>query len=102
MLTTTIDIIRSALRADQTVEVAERDRIVKFLRKPEKSELAQPSPPKILHRHEVAQRLGRSLRFVDRLARNGLLRKVTIPGRKRAIGFRSGELDALIVGGTAT
>ena len=49
---------------------------------------------------EVARRLGRSPRAVDRLAAEGALRKVLLPGRTRAAGFRESDVAALIAWGT--
>lgn len=62
---------------------------------------ATPSntPPRILRRAEVAQRLARSKRAVDRLAADGVLRKVRLPGRARAAGFLESDVVALIGGG---
>jgi hypothetical protein len=42
--------------------------------------------------------LSRSLRFVDTLAKRGVLNKVKLPGRQRALGFRQDEVLALIRG----
>jgi hypothetical protein len=57
------------------------------------------SVPRLLRPVEVAGRLGRSVRYVHRLAKEGFLRKVTMPGRKRAAGFRESDLAVLIAGG---
>jgi hypothetical protein len=54
---------------------------------------------RILRRIEVAQRLSVSLRTVDNWAREGLLSKKRLPGRKLACGFSSQELDKLITQG---
>jgi hypothetical protein len=40
--------------------------------------------------------LSRSPRFVDRLAEQGILRRVRIPGRQRGIGFAQEDVDRLI------
>lgn len=55
-----------------------------------------PVDVRLLRRHEVARRLSVSLRTVDNWAREGLLAKKRLPGRKRACGFSSAEVDKLI------
>jgi hypothetical protein len=60
----------------------------------------EAAPARIIRRMEVARRLGRSPRAVDRLAAEGALRKVLLPGRTRAAGFRESDVAALIAWGT--
>ena len=55
--------------------------------------------PSILTRIQTAERLAHSPRFVDRLAQNGILHKVRLPGRVRCSGFRAADVAALIAGG---
>jgi hypothetical protein len=38
------------------------------------------------------------LRFVDKLAVQGVLRRVKLPGRQRACGFLADEVDRLMAG----
>lgn len=57
------------------------------------------SEPRLLRPVEAARRLSRSVRYVHRLAKEGILPKVTLPGRTRAAGFRESDLAALIAGG---
>ena len=52
----------------------------------------------ILVRAEVARRFNRSLRFVDHLAKAGTIRRVKLPGRKRACGFLAEEIERLMTG----
>ena len=103
MLSTTIDAIRAVLRADPSVTPADRASLLSIIRNHGKavsvSQIAPQTEMCILRRADVARRLGCSLRAVDRIAREGILRKVTFPGRKRACGFRSGDLDRLIGSG---
>jgi putative DNA primase/helicase len=47
-------------------------------------------------RREAARRLDCSIRAVDHWARMGILKKVKISGRKRAVGFRETDITALI------
>jgi uncharacterized protein YciW len=63
---------------------------------PKAAEPSQPSVARVLKRSEAAKRLNRSLRFVDQLARDGILRKIRIPNRKRAIGFAESDVVALM------
>ena len=62
---------------------------------------AAPIDVRLLRRHEVARRLSVSLRTVDNWAREGLLAKKRLPGRKRACGFNSVEVDKLITHGVS-
>ena len=99
MLPTTYDAIKSILRSDPTVSVEERQRTLISVR-----QRPQARPPetqlctsKVLSRRKAAEILGdKSLRYVDRLAQQGILKKVTVPGRSRAIGFRAADVEALI------
>jgi hypothetical protein len=102
MLATTIEIIRSGLRADPSLTPNDRTRILALLRngtKPQDDNHAGPVRQRIIGRIRTAERIDRSLRFVDRLGQQGLLRRVTLPGRKRAIGFLESDVEALITGG---
>jgi hypothetical protein len=55
----------------------------------------------LLRREVVAERLGCSLRTVDHLAVEGVSRKITLPGRKRACGFLEAAVEALLTGGAS-
>lgn len=61
---------------------------------------AQPTAPRLLRRDEVARRLSVSKRTVDVWAQQGLITKRTLPGRVRACGFSSVEIEKLILHGT--
>ena len=100
MLETTRAIVKASLAADATISPNERTRLLKLLRQAEDPNPKPETPivPKVLQRQEAAARLGRSLRFVDKLAHAGTLRKVTLPGRQRAIGFAEADVSALIGG----
>lgn len=101
MLATTLDLFRAALRSDATVSPAERSRILTLIR----HNAAPPVPlppandgPRILRRKQAAERCGCSLRLIDRLAQQGALPKVRLPGRQRAAGFRESDVLKLIGG----
>jgi hypothetical protein len=101
MLDTTIELIRLGLKADPTVTKQERARRLASLFEPatHKPSPITPTELRLVRRVEVARRMSRSLRFVDKLAASGILRKRTLPGRARASGFLASDVDALIQGG---
>ncbi len=96
MQTTTLEIVRSALKADPSLAPAERQDILAALRNRDR-EPGQPAD-RLLRPAEVARILGRSVRSVHMLARDGVLRKVSFPGRARAAGFRQSDVLALLSG----
>lgn len=102
MLTTTLDAVKALLKADPALTPADRARIVASVRNHGRdSDTTRPgvAPEKrILPRAEVARRFNRSLRFVDHLAKAGTLRRITLPGRKRACGFLAEEVERLMTG----
>lgn len=55
-----------------------------------------PGGERILRRREAGERLGVSLRTVDLLAAQGILKKMKFPGRRRACGFRACDVSRLI------
>ena len=57
-----------------------------------------PSESRILRRREVARRFGVSVRAIDNWARQGILERVKLPGRARAVGFRLADVERLIAG----
>jgi hypothetical protein len=52
----------------------------------------------ILSRRATAERFNRSTRTLAFWAKQGILRPVILPGRKRACGFRASDVAALIGG----
>jgi len=101
MLDSTREIFKSALRADPSVSSADRARLLALVRtgtEPQPKVAAPTSGPRILARREVASRLSKTLRFVDRLAQQGVLKKVRVPGRARSIGFLEADFNNLIAG----
>lgn len=99
MLNTTLEIVRSGLKSDPTLTPQDRARLLAALRQPA-AQKAAPEPsvePRLVRRAEVARRLSRSLRFVDKLAASGALAKRKLPGRVRASGFLASDVDALIL-----
>ena len=99
MLSTTIDAIRAVLRMDVTVSGPERAKILFRLRRGDQERKGVPTrEARLLRREVVAERLGCSVRAVDNLAAQGVLRKVTLPGRRRASGFREADIETLVNG----
>ena len=102
MLTTTLDAVKALLKADPALTPADRARIVASVRnhgrEVETPRTGAVPEKRILPRSEVARRFNRSLRFVDHLAKAGTLRRVTLPGRKRACGFLADEVERLMTG----
>jgi hypothetical protein len=98
MMSHTIEIIKTALKADNSVSASDRARVLATIRNggsqaPESARLAEP---RLIRRAEAARRLGCSLRLIDRLAKDGALVKRKLPGRKRAAGILESDLLALI------
>jgi hypothetical protein len=100
LLSTTLDVIRAALKADPNPSPADRTRLLALLRAgavPTNSP-APPSDsgPRILRRKEAARRLACCTRVIDRLAQEGKLKRVKLPGRIRGAGFLEADLNALL------
>ncbi len=100
MLPTTIDAVKALLKADPSLTPADRCVIVGAIRNHGRSGEATPATTRqgvrILTRAEVARRFDRSLRFVDKLATEGVLQRVTLPGRVRACGYREADVERLL------
>ena len=102
MLPSTIDILKSVLRADPTLSPAERASLLARMReKPEdsKAESAAKEEVRIMRRNEAARRLSCSTRTLDKLAAAGVLPRRKLPGRVRASGFLASDVEALIRSG---
>ena len=100
MLTTTVEVMKASLKADQTVDPATRVRIINAVQAAAKSESTPAEQGhRLLRRGEVARRLSVSLRTVDKLHQQGVLKKVSFPGRGRAAGFRMADVEVLLGGG---
>ena len=97
MTTSTLDIIKSVLKNDPTLNPADISRIVGVMQAPKQEADQEPEKPRILRRSEVAKRLSVSTRSVDLYTAKGLLRKVKLPGQSRAAGFLESDLNKLIL-----
>ncbi len=101
MLTTTLEVVKAGLKADQTMDPGTRLRIINAVQAAAKSKIPlEVQGGHLLRRAEVAKRLSVSLRTVDKLHIQGILQKVRLPGRGRAAGFRLSDVEALIGGAT--
>lgn len=103
MLQTTIEATRAILKGDPSLTPVERSQLMTALRNhgktvQSKTEACAPAP-RLIRRADAASRLGCSLRAVDAWAKAGILRKVRLPGRVRAAGFRETDLVRLIENG---
>lgn len=99
MLHTTLEATKGLLKADPGITPQLRNKIIKILQQGgEPPAMQSEEPPSLVRRKEAAKRLSISLRTLDQWARDGLLTKVTLPGKTRACGFRSTEINALIRG----
>jgi len=101
MLDSTIELIRAGLKTDPTISAVERTRLLISLRNNAKQVSSQQPKnldvaPKIIRRKQAAERLNSSLRFVDLLARQGVLKKCVLPGRTRAVGILESSLLAVL------
>jgi hypothetical protein len=110
-LPTTLNAVRAILESDQTIPPADRRRFLGLLRNGPQSVRAEAQAQdteRIVRRAAAAAMISRTPRFLDLLAREGVLAKVRVPGRKRALGFRLSDLRNFIAahppeaGSTAT
>jgi hypothetical protein len=101
MLPTTIDLLKAGLKSDPTVSASDRIRLLAMLRAGSESQFKAAPPntgPRVIRRREAANRLACCVRVIDRLAQQGVLKKVRLPGRTRAAGFLEADVDGLLLG----
>jgi len=98
-LETTVKAVSAILRSDPSFTPKTRNELLAVLRNGlPKAETMTQSVERLVRRGEAARRLGYSVRMIDRLAQEGVLRKRKLPGRVRASGFLESDLTALIAG----
>ena len=92
------------LRADASLDNRTRTRLLAALKTDgaPPSDTNKPSTPRVYQRREAARLAGRSLRWIDAIARRGLVRRVKLPGNVRAVGIRADDLEKLIESATVT
>jgi hypothetical protein len=86
--------IKAVLSADASIDPATRARIIRALTDPAPA----PTGERIVRRAEVARKYSCSIRTVDNLTKQGLLKRIVLPGRGRGAGFRESDVLALIGG----
>lgn len=101
MLPTTIAIIKKVLEVDPSITPIDRQKIIAGILNYEKNKCSQTEPKltsetRILRLAEVARRLGVTVRTVHTLSNQGIVHKLKLPGRQRAWGFSSVEIENLI------
>jgi hypothetical protein len=100
MLPTTIDLLKAGLKADPTVSPSDRIRLLAMLRvgldTQAKTAPLPDAAPRVIRRKEAARRFACCVRVIDRLAQEGKLKRVRLPGRVRAAGFLESEINQLI------
>jgi hypothetical protein len=100
MLPSTSDAIQSVLKTDPTIPPAQRKRMMGALRAGSEPQLKVVPPPdtapRVIRRKEAARRLACCVRVVDRLAQEGTLKRVRLPGRVRAAGFLESDINQLL------
>ena len=93
-----MEIIRAGIKSDPTITPAERARLVALIKtggtSPDNS--GKVNGPRIYQRREAARLAGRSLRWIDSIARRGLVRRVKLPGNIRAVGILAADLERLV------
>ncbi len=97
MLSTTMEALKAILRADVTIDPAEREKILASLKTPAE----QTEQVRVLNPTQVAQILGRTTRTVATMRRKGLLVPVRMAGAARVFGYRSDDVYKLIGGGAS-
>lgn len=93
MKTTTLDLIRSVLKSDETVVADERARIIRLLTTP-----GEPTQnrSRIVSFQEAAGRLAVKRRTIYLYCSTGILERARLPGRGRARGVTEMSLNVAI------
>ena len=96
-----LEIISTALQADNTVSPAERKKFLRQLRgEPAPDGNGNRQPPRIFSREQAAELLGnKTVRYVDKLCRAGHLEKFTPKGNQRSIGVTAESFNRFLEGG---
>lgn len=94
MLPSTKTAITAVLNADPSIDKNQVKAAVSVLESKSNAK-AYDTPDRILRRPEVARLLGVSVKRIDQLALRGLLRRITIPGTSRAIGYSEESIRAI-------
>ena len=100
---TAMTAVKAVLRTVPTLTPADVAEIVVDIRNRGRGIARPPAAATVKEKHiltrgDVAARFNRSVRYVDRLAVDGIIRRVKLPGRKRACGFLAEEVERVMVG----
>jgi hypothetical protein len=92
MYASSIKLLKTILETDRSLNGKERDFVAMLIKG---GNATENIPNQLLSRKEVRARYfpGRSLRYVDRLASDGIIQKVIFEGRKRSSGFRPRDIE---------
>jgi hypothetical protein len=90
--------LTAILRTDPSITHEVRAAVLAALDGKAAPAASTPAVPRLLRRGEVAKRMAVTVRAVDLWTRSGILQKVTLPGHRRASGFREQDVIALISG----
>lgn len=104
MMPTTIDVIKAGLKSDPSLTPSDRARLLGLLRNgvaKSEDETSAERVARIIRRREAATRLSCSLRTIDKLHAQGILKKHRLPGRQRCSGFLESDVNALVLGRAA-
>src|SRR5271166_979426 len=100
MLATTIELLKVGLKADPTISLEKRARLLAMLRNGDdespKPDAAPVDRRRCIRRAEAAKLLAVTPRTMDKLAASGILKKLKLPGRTRSCGFLESDVLALI------
>ena len=88
--------IVSMMERDKTIPAASRRAVLAILR----GEQVEVKEDSILTRSEAAKKLRVSPVTVTTWARKGIIRRVSVPGRRKAVGYSAKSVFAIINGGS--
>ena len=89
-------ILTAVMEADRNITPRERVYVLAFL-DGETPDLGDPMPA-IMTRKEVARLLGKTVKRVDQIASAGYLKRVPVPGSRRALGYTEESVRAVLEG----
>jgi predicted DNA-binding transcriptional regulator AlpA len=100
-LPSTVRTFKALLETDPTIAPAHRSLYFRFFRDgfvpdPKGFDPPPDAAPRVIRRKEAARRLACCVRVIDRLAQEGKLRRVRLPGRIRSAGFLESDINQLL------
>jgi len=97
MKVTTLELIRSVLKSDETMPADERARIIRHLTAP--ADAPKPEPLCVIKPTEAARRLMVSRQTIYRYCKLGILARAILPGKTRGNGVILESLENAIRSG---